>query len=289
MRTNDQPLQWYPGHMKKADRQIREKLKLIDVVIEVIDARVPYASRNPDIADYTKNKEHIIVLNKADMADPVETQKWKEQLEKEEGVSKVVIFNALEQGQRSKLINAINSSNSKNKNILKCLVVGIPNVGKSTIINSLIGKKKTQIGNKPGVTKGQQWLSTPDNFMLLDTPGILWPKFEDQEAAGHLAWIGSISDRLFEKENIAGDLGNFLLEYYPERLAERYEIEIPEGPAWMLFDSIAEARNLIKRGSDYDYLRTSEMLLNDFKNGRLGPITVDRADDNQRRNSEDEH
>lgn len=271
-------LQWYPGHMKKADRQIKEKLKLIDTVVEVLDARVNYASRNPDIRQYTRNKQHIIVLNKADLADPVETDKWIKKLESEEGVTKVISFNALEKDQRKKIINTIRENNPKDKKELRCLVVGIPNVGKSTIINSILGKRKTQIGNKPGVTKGQQWLTSPDDITLLDTPGILWPKFEDQEAANHLAWIGSISDRLFEKENIAGDLINYLVKYYPENLEERYNITIdPEEPAWMVFDKIADSRNLIKKGNEYDYLRTSETILKDFRNGNLGKVTIDRV------------
>lgn len=277
MNEQQQIIQWYPGHMKKADRQIREKLKLIDVVIEVIDARVCQASRNPDIAEYCKNKEHIIVLNKTDLADAAQTARWKEKLEREPGVSRVVAYNALDQNQRKKLTEAVLACNKKDKAQLKCLVVGIPNAGKSTIINSLIGKKKTQIGNKPGVTKGQQWLKAADRLMLLDTPGILWPKFEDQEAAAHLAWIGSISDRLFEKENIAGDIIRFMLDYYPEKVEALYGITIPDGPPWMSFDAIAESRGLLKKGGEYDYARTSELILNDFKNGRFGPISIDRC------------
>lgn len=262
--------------MKKADREIKEKLKLIDTVIEVLDARVPYSSRNPDIKNYTRNKEHIIVLNKSDLADPKETEKWISKLQAEEGVSKVITYNALDQNNRKKIVKAINDTNNKDKNQVRCLVVGIPNVGKSTIINSIIKKKKTQIGNKPGVTKGQQWLTSPENIMLLDTPGILWPKFEDQNAANRLAWIGSISDRLLEIENIAGDLANYLLENYPDNLQDFYKIEVTDGPAWMIFDDIAESRHLLVKGGDYDYRRTSELLLNDFRNGRLGPITVDK-------------
>lgn len=274
---NNQELQWYPGHMKKADREIREKLKLIDVVIEVLDARVPYSSRNPDIANYVNNKEHIIILNKADLADPEETNKWIAQLSKEPGVTKVITFNALKQTERKKLIKAIEDANTKGKNQIRCLVVGIPNVGKSTIINSIIKKRKTIVGNKPGVTKGQQWLVSPEKIMLLDTPGILWPKFEDQEAANHLAWIGSISDRLLEIENIAGDLGTFLIQNYPDLLEDQYNIAVDENnPTWMIFDDIAQNRHLLIKGGEYDYRRTSELLLNDFRNGRLGKITVDK-------------
>lgn len=269
-------IQWYPGHMKKADRQIREKRKLIDTVVEVLDARVPLASRNPDIADYTENKQHIIVLNKADLADPKETEKWKKYF-LDEGADAVIAYTATDNSGRKKLTELIRSLNPKDKRQLKCLIVGIPNVGKSTIINSLVGKKKAQIGNKPGVTKGQQWLQAPDDIMLLDTPGILWPKFEDQQIGIHLAWIGSIKDTIFEPENIAGDLMNFLIEHYPQALEETYGIEVnADEPAWMAFDAIADKRKLLMKGGDYDYLRTSKLLLNDFKNGRLGRITVDQ-------------
>ncbi len=275
--NNDKVIQWYPGHMKKADREIRDKLKLIDVVIEVLDARVNYASRNPDIKKYTRNKDHIIILNKADLADPDETNKWINKLKQEDGVTAVLTYNATDQTQRNKLVNSIKNSTTKDRNELRCLVVGIPNVGKSTVINSILKKRKTQIGNKPGVTKGQQWLTTDDGLILLDTPGILWPKFEDQEAANHLAWIGSINDKIYDKENIAGDLVKFLLENYPQNLEETYGIEVdPDQPAWVAFDQIAEARHLLRKGGEYDYLRTSEMILNDFRNGKLGRITINQ-------------
>lgn len=264
--------------MKKADRQIREKLKLIDTVVEVLDARVPLASRNPEIQNYLNHKQHVVILNKADLADPKETEKWKNYFLKE-GADAVIAYTATDQSGRKKLINVIRSLNPKEKVELRCLIAGIPNVGKSTIINSLVGKKKAQIGNKPGVTKGQQWLQAPEDIMLLDTPGILWPKFEDQTIGEHLAWIGSIKDTIFEKENIAGDLIRYLVENYPEMLEETYNIELdPDQPAWMAFEQIAESRKLMKKGGEYDYLRTSELLLNDFKNGRIGRVTVDKAD-----------
>ncbi|MGI6109741.1 MAG: ribosome biogenesis GTPase YlqF [Eubacteriaceae bacterium] len=279
MKTQEQLIQWYPGHMKKADRQIREKIKLIDVVVEVLDARVPYASRNPEIQDYCRGRQHVIVLNKADLADPEMTAQWERKF-LDEGADAVISYTAVDSGQRKRLAQVIRSCNPKDKKELRCLIAGIPNAGKSTIINSLVGKKKTQIGNKPGVTKGQQWLQAPESLALLDTPGILWPKFEDQEAANHLAWIGSIKDTLLEKENIAGDLMNFLIQNYPENLEEQYGITVdPDQPAWMAFDAVAEKRGLLVKGGEYDYRRTSELLLNDFKNGRIGRITIDRPED----------
>ena len=275
MLQNNEIIQWYPGHMAKAGRQIREKLKLIDTVIEIIDARVPIASRNPDIQQYTHNKQHIILLNKADLADENKTKDWANLLQKEEGVQEVLAFNAFDPKSKKKLVDCIKSHNPKGKNQLKCMLCGIPNVGKSTIINTLIGKRKTQIGNKPGVTKGQQWLSTPENLLLLDTPGILWPKFEDMAVGMHLAWIGSIKDTIFEKENMAGDLMKFLVKNYPNLVENHYKIEIGDATVPEVFDAMAKSRGLLLKGGEYDYFRASELLLNDFKNGKLGRITID--------------
>ena len=276
---NNQIIQWYPGHMAKANRQIREKLKLIDVVVEVLDARIPLASRNPDINQYCQNKQHLVVLNKSDLADPNQNQKWLTAVRHWEGVDDVMLYNATDARKKTDLVERIRKLNPKNKKQLKCLICGIPNVGKSTVINSLIGKKKTQIGNKPGVTKGQQWLSAPDDLMLLDTPGILWPKFEDQQVGVHLAWIGSIKDTIFEKENIAADLLKFLSVYYPEYVETLYKIDIGDKRLPELFDAIAESRKLLLKGGDYDYRRVSELLLNDFKNGKIGRITIDQCDE----------
>ncbi len=275
MEKND-AIQWYPGHMAKASRQIREKLKLIDIVVEVLDARLPVASKNPDIDQYTEHKRHLVLLNKADLADPDQNQKWADYLKGRDSVDEVMLYNAFDQKKRPELVAKLRSLNPKDKKQLKCLICGIPNVGKSTIINSLIGKKKTQIGNKPGVTKGQQWLTAPDGLMLLDTPGILWPKFEDPEVGVHLAWIGSIKDTIFEKENIAADLLKFLVGYYPQDVAALYKIDLADKRLPEIFDAVAKSRGLLLRGGEYDYFRTSEMLLNDFKNGKVGRITIDQ-------------
>ena len=275
MEKND-AIQWYPGHMAKASRQIREKLKLIDIVVEVLDARLPVASKNPDIDQYTEHKRHLVLLNKADLADPDQNQKWADYLKGRDGVDEVMLYNAFDQKKKPELVAKLRSLNPKDKKQLKCLICGIPNVGKSTIINSLIGKKKTQIGNKPGVTKGQQWLTAPDGLMLLDTPGILWPKFEDPEVGVHLAWIGSIKDTIFEKENIAADLLKLLVGHYPQDVAALYKIDLADKRLPEIFDAVAKSRGLLLRGGEYDYFRTSEMLLNDFKNGKVGRITIDQ-------------
>jgi ribosome biogenesis GTPase A len=267
-------LQWYPGHMAKAGRQIQEKLKLIDTVIEVLDARVPIASRNPEILKFVGCKGHIILLNKSDLADPGETSAWQQHLAEEQGVLEVMAFNAFDKRDKKRLISSIQSYNPKKKETLKCLICGIPNVGKSTIINTLIGRKKTQIGDKPGVTKGQQWLTTPSGFMLLDTPGILWPRFEDESIGMHLAWIGSIKDTLFEPENIAAELLRFLCSRYPDKIREVYDVD-PSATVPEVFDGLARKRGLLLKGGEFDYFRTSQMLLGDFRSGRLGRITID--------------
>ncbi|MBK5243847.1 MAG: ribosome biogenesis GTPase YlqF [Eubacteriaceae bacterium] len=269
-------IQWYPGHMAKAKREIKEKLKLINVVIEVVDARLPISSKNPDINEYTWNKQHILLLNKADLADPKVSEAWMDWFTENTDIQHVMLYDAFDRRLKAELIKLIHSLNIKNKFQMKCLVCGIPNAGKSTVINSLIGKKKTQIGNKPGVTKGQQWLSTPDNLMLLDTPGILWPKFDDPMVGLHLAWLGSIKDTIYEKENIAADLLKYLIGYYPKELEVMYKITLDDKNIVAVYDAIAKSRGLLIKGGEYDYSRTSELVLNDFKNGRIGRITLER-------------
>lgn len=269
-------IQWYPGHMAKANREIKEKLKLINVVVEVVDARIPVSSRNPDMLDFTQNKEHIIVMNKSDLADPDASEAWSEWFKKNTTAGKVILYDALDHRQKTNLVKVIQSLNVKNKAQMKCLICGIPNVGKSTIINSLIGKKKTRIGNKPGVTKGQQWLSTPDNLMLLDTPGILWPKFSDPMVGVRLAWIGSIKDTIYEKENIAADLMKFLVADYSDDIEGLYKISVEDKSLPEVYDAIAKSRGLLIKGGEFDYVRTADLILNDFKNGRIGRITLEK-------------
>lgn len=268
-------IQWYPGHMTKAGRQITEKLKLIDIVIEVLDARLPVASRNPDIKKYTQHKQHLILLNKADLADPEATIRWLAHFEEEK--ENAMALDAYGRDDRAALIPRLRALNPKGKKQLKCLVCGIPNVGKSTVINAILGKRKTQIGNKPGVTKGQQWLGAPSGLMLLDTPGILWPKFDDPTVGIHLAWIAAIKDTIYEKENIAADLLRFVYDYYPDRLAVFYGIDLADKTLPEVFDAIAQSRGYLIKGGEYDYNRTCDALLGDFRSGKLGRITIDRC------------
>ncbi|MBR0383689.1 MAG: ribosome biogenesis GTPase YlqF [Eubacteriaceae bacterium] len=279
MGQGQNPLQWYPGHMAKAGRQIGEKLKLIDVVIELVDARVPKAGRNPDIKRTTARKKHVLVLNKSDLADPDETARWLSHLEKTGAADKVLAFTAYNAKAKEALIRAVESLNHKGKAAQKCLICGIPNVGKSAVINTLIGKKKAVTGNRPGVTKGQQWLKTDGGLLLLDTPGILWPKFDDERTGVELAWIAAIKDTIYEPENIAGDLVRFLLDYYPERLSDRYAIDASRMKAFEVFDAVADKKKLVLRGGEPDYLRTSQMILKDFRDGKLGRMTIDRCAD----------
>ncbi|KNZ41532.1 ribosome biogenesis GTPase YlqF [Acetobacterium bakii] len=269
-------IQWYPGHMAKAKREIKEKMKLINVVIEVVDARLPISSKNPDINEYTWNKQHILLMNKSDLADPFVSEAWMDWFKGNTNIQHVMLYDAFDRRLKAELIKLIHSLNVKNKFQMKCLVCGIPNAGKSTVINSLIGKKKTQIGNRPGVTRGQQWLSTPDNLMLLDTPGILWPKFDDPMVGLHLAWLGSIKDTIYEKENIAADLLKYLIAYYPKYVENIYKITLENKNFVEIYDAIAKSRGLLIKGGEYDYSRTSELILNDFKNGRIGRITLER-------------
>lgn len=269
-------IQWYPGHMTKANREIKEKLKLIDVVIEVVDARLPLSSKNPDIRQYTAHKQHLLLLNKADLADPEVSDQWVERFKEQSMADEVLLYHAFDRNMKNNLVRLIQSLNIKNKYKIKCLICGIPNVGKSTVINSLVGKRKTQVGNKPGVTKGQQWLNTSENMMLLDTPGILWPKFEDPLVGIHLAWLGSIKDTLYEKENLAADLLGYLVKYYPRYLEKTYRVEIGKQALYQVFDEIAKNRGFLIKGGEYDYERTTNQILNDFKNGKIGRITLEQ-------------
>ncbi|WKY48838.1 ribosome biogenesis GTPase YlqF [Eubacteriaceae bacterium ES3] len=277
---NNDIIQWYPGHMAKANREIREKLKLIDVVVEVVDARLPLSSKNPDINQYTAHKKHLLLLNKADLADPDVSEKWQAYFLDKKMADSVMLYDAFDRNQKNLLLKKIHALNSKNKPVVKCLICGIPNVGKSTVINSLIGKRKTQIGNKPGVTKGQQWLKTEEDILLLDTPGILWPKFEDQMVGIHLAWLGSIKDTIFEKQNLAADLLQYLVMYYPAQIESLYKVSLNQGPLYEVFDGIAKSRGFLLKGGDFDYERTCNQILNDFKNGKIGRITLELPEEN---------
>ncbi len=278
--------QWYPGHMTKAKRMMQENIKLIDLIIELVDARIPMSSRNPDIDELGKGKSRIILLNKSDLADARLNQEW-ESFFKEKGYF-VQQLNA-KTGAGIKNIQALVQESCKEKierdrkrgiinRPVRAMVVGIPNVGKSTFINSFAGKACAKTGNKPGVTKGKQWIRLNKNLELLDTPGILWPKFEDQKIGEHLALIGSINDEILHVDELAVALIRNLKNSYLDLLEKRYDITIDED-AYDTLKRIAIARKCLQKGELPDVDRASSMLLEDFRSGKLGRITLERPEE----------
>ena len=277
--------QWYPGHMTKAKRMMQENIKLIDLVIELVDARVPISSRNPDIDELGKNKARLILLNKSDLAEDKWNDAWSEYF-REKGFS-VVKVNS-KKGGGIKSINGVIQEACKEKierdrkrgilnRPVRAMVVGIPNVGKSTFINALAGKACAKTGNKPGVTKGKQWIRLNKNVELLDTPGILWPRFEDQAVGLKLAFIGSIKDEILQTEELAAELVTFMNKNYPGVLESKYIVEEDADPYGMIA-RIAESRHCLVRGNELDTEKASVLLMDDFRNGRLGRLTLEYPD-----------
>ena len=274
--------QWYPGHMTKAKRMMQENIKLIDLVIELVDARIPVSSRNPDIDELGKNKARLILLNKSDLAEEKQNDAWAEYF-KEKGFS-VVKVNSKRGGGIKSIQGVIQEAckekieRDRKRGILnrpvRAMVVGIPNVGKSTFINALAGKACAKTGNKPGVTKGKQWIRLNKNVELLDTPGILWPKFEDQEVGMRLAYIGSIKDDILNIEELALGLIGYLQEFYPAAIRERYNVAEELKPLDIL-TAVAKARGCLKKGEELDYEKASRLLLEEFRSGKLGKVTLE--------------
>ena len=277
-------LHWYPGHMTKAVRQMKEDIKLIDVVIELVDARIPISSRNPDIDSLAANKSRVIVLNKADLADDKATEEWVKHFE-EKGLIAVKLNSKSGNGikqVKDAIAKAAETKMARDRargilnRPVRAIVGGIPNVGKSTFINSFAGRAVTKTGNKPGVTKGKQWIRLNKQVELLDTPGILWPKFEDRKTAEHLAFIGSIRDEVIEKRELAIKFVNELEERYEGLLAKYYGFEAMDKKenkiefSMQILSLIAEKRALVKKGGEVDTDKASVLILDDFKNGRLG-------------------
>lgn len=274
--------QWYPGHMTKAKRAMQEDIKLIDVIIELVDSRVPFSSKNPDIDTLANGKSRILLMNKYDLADKAVSDKWTKYYE-EKGYF-VATVNS-KNGRGVKAVNDVIQKACKEKierdrkrgilnRPIRAMIVGIPNVGKSTFINSFAGKACAKTGNKPGVTKGKQWIRLNKNVELLDTPGILWPKFEDQQVGLNLAFIGSIKDELYNIYELSLLLLDYLIKNYPDALADFYEIENSDSNNELL-ERIAIKRGCIKSGAEYDLDKAAKCLVDDFRNGRIGKISLE--------------
>lgn len=281
--------QWYPGHMTKAKRMMQENISLIDLVIELVDARIPLSSRNPDIDELGKNKSRLILLNKSDLADPAENKLWMAYF-RERGFHVLEVNARSGQGLRQiqptvqeacrEKIERDRKRGIKNRPV-RAIVVGIPNVGKSTFINSFAGKACTKTGNKPGVTKGKQWIRLNKDLELLDTPGILWPKFESEEVGMRLAMIGSMNDEILQMTELATQLLNYLLVHYRQALFARYQVE--EGAAEItsvqMLSLICENRKCYKKGQEPDLEKAAALLMDDFRSGRIGRITLETCDE----------
>lgn len=274
-------INWYPGHMTKAKRAMEEDLKLVDMVLEIRDARAPLSSLNPDMAELGRNKRRLILLNKEDLADPVITDRWKTVLSQENTTAATAdARNAGSVKTVKRLLNELSAEKAekdKARGIVsrpaRIMVVGIPNVGKSTLINSLAGRSSAKTGDKPGVTRGNQWIRLGRSLELLDTPGILWPKFEDPRVGIRLALIGSINDDVLPAEDLAAEGLSLMALRYPEALAAKYG-ELPDDPYRALF-LIAERNQLLKKGGEADSEKAAKRFLDDLRKGRLGRLTLD--------------
>lgn len=272
-------INWYPGHMKKTRELIKANLKMVDAVVEVIDARIPVSSRNPIIDELVGSKKRVIVLNKSDLADEGANQGWINKFQSE-GAYAVAMNCMSGDGVKRllKVLSDLQEERNKDKPVkrnLRLMIVGVPNVGKSSLINRLTGKKSAKTGDRPGVTKGKQWITLKNGMQLLDTPGILWPKFEDPEVGVDLAFCGSIKDEVLPAEELALELIKWLRERYPRLLMERYKLDdLGETPLSSM-ERIAEKRGFIMSGKRIDYSRTAKTVLDEFRSGKIGRITLE--------------
>lgn len=278
-----QNINWYPGHMKKTRELIQENLKMLDAVIEVIDSRIPVSSRNPIIDELVKSKPRIIVLNKSDLADDELNRRWEEAF-REEG-NRALSMNCMSGAGVKALFKLLEKmAAEKNRDRVmqrpyRLMIVGVPNVGKSSLINRMTGRKSAQTGDRPGVTKGKQWLKLANNMQLLDTPGILWPKFEDPKAGLNLAFCGSIKDEILDVPTLGMELIGVLAENYPKLLEERYKLEeIAETPLENM-ENMAVKRGCILPGKRIDYERIGRLVLDEFRGGKIGRITLESPED----------
>ena len=278
-------INWYPGHMKKTRELIQENLKMVDLVIEVIDARIPVSSRNPIIDDLVKSKQRIIVLNKSDLSDEAANREWADEFRKDGSI--VLQMNCMSgQGvnQLFKTLSRLQDEKNKDqirKKPLRMMIVGVPNVGKSSLINRMTGKKSAKTGDRPGVTKGKQWLALENGMQLLDTPGILWPKFEDPEVGLNLAFCGSIKDEILDMATLALELIKVLSADYPKLLMERYKLDGISEDGLENMEAIALKRGFILPGKRIDYERCAKTVLDEFRGGKIGRITLEKVQSGQ--------
>ncbi len=274
-------INWYPGHMKKTRELIAENLKMVDIVIEVIDARIPVSSRNPIIDELVKNKRRLIILNKSDLSDPKANEAWAETFKKQGNL--VLTMNCMTgsgAGQLYKLLSRLQDEKNEGqlrKKSLRMMIVGVPNVGKSSLINRMTGKKSAKTGDRPGVTKGKQWLGLENGMQLLDTPGILWPKFEDPQVGLNLAFCGSIKDEILDTASLALELIKVLQRDYPQLLRERYKLDELDEDALVNMEAIAAKRGFILSGKRVDYERCARTVLDEFRGGKIGNITLEKV------------
>lgn len=274
-------INWYPGHMKKTRELIAENLKMVDIVIEVIDARIPVSSRNPIIDELVKNKRRLIILNKSDLSDPKANEAWAETFKKQGNL--VLTMNCMTGigvGQLYKLLSRLQDEKNEGqlrKKSLRMMIVGVPNVGKSSLINRMTGKKSAKTGDRPGVTKGKQWLGLENGMQLLDTPGILWPKFEDPQVGLNLAFCGSIKDEILDTAGLALELIKVLQRDYPQLLRERYKLDELDEDALVNMEAIAAKRGFILSGKRVDYERCARTVLDEFRGGKIGNITLEKV------------
>lgn len=273
-------INWYPGHMKKTRELIQENLKLVDAVVEVIDARIPVSSRNPIIDELVKSKPRIIVLNKSDLADAAISRAWEESFRN--AGNSVLSMNCMSGSgvkELFKLLERMSAEKNKERAMQKpfrLMIVGVPNVGKSSLINRMTGKKSAQTGDRPGVTRGKQWLRLKNNMQLLDTPGILWPKFEDPKAGMNLAFCGSIKDEILDVPTLGMELIGVLASEYPQLLTERYKLEEIADTPLENMENMAVKRGCILPGKRIDYERIGRLVLDEFRGGKIGRITLEK-------------
>ncbi len=282
-------IQWYPGHMTKTRRQIEADLKLVDAICEIVDARIPISSRNPDIDSICGNKPRIIVLNRMDLADPNATKRWMDYF-RSKGMAAVATdcksrkgINAFQPAVRSVLKKKLERDAARGMNRpLKVMIVGIPNVGKSTLINQISGRKGAKAENRPGVTRGKQWVTVDTGLLLLDTPGILWPKFEDPEVGMMLAYTGAVKENIIDVEELACHLAELLWKYYPDTLRNRYGIDAaPDLPGYMLMEEMGRKRGYLLARGEINTERMSKVLIDEYRSGKLGYFTLEMPEDAQ--------